>query len=273
MPSQRVAANASDPTVDGPFLAWHEPGAQGILVNGETSTRVAGTHPAVGGDRLAVLGDGVINVTQTAGEPFATSVSAPGADAVAVSRGWVAWRVREGSRDAIYAQRLAGGEPVLVRRGAQLGRPAMEGDKVAFHVAGGSAGRIVVADLSSRRVRTVRKERRAQLLNPSIRGNRLLYVRARFSRQELRVGPLSRRAPRRDRRLWSTAPTGRRDSGHEPGVSHHQHGHPHRLWRRPRQGVAATLWTTALGADVAYVTRLRQEAGRPVVAELLRVPR
>jgi hypothetical protein len=37
--------------------------------------------------------------------------------------------------------------------------------------------------------------------------------------------------------------------------------------------VAATLWTTALGADAAYVTRLRQETGRPVFAELLRVPR
>jgi hypothetical protein len=35
--------------------------------------------------------------------------------------------------------------------------------------------------------------------------------------------------------------------------------------------VAATLWTTALAADAAYVTRLRQLDGKPVVAEILRV--
>ena len=45
------------------------------------------------------------------------------------------------------------------------------------------------------------------------------------------------------------------------------------MWRRPRAGVSATLWTTALGADAAYVTRLRQISGKPLVAEILRVPR
>jgi hypothetical protein len=98
-------------------------------------------------------------------------------------------------------------------------------------------------------------------------------VRAVFSRQELRLGPLSRRSPRRDRKLWSTVPTGRRDAGHEPGDRHKRHGHPHKLWKRPRRGVSATLWTTALAADAAYVTRLRQVSGQPLATEILRVPR
>jgi hypothetical protein len=84
---------------------------------------------------------------------------------------------------------------------------------------------------------------------------------------------VSRRSPLRDSRLWSTVPTGRRDAGRDPGDRHKRHGHPHRLWRRPRRGVSATLWTTALGEDAAYVTRLRQISGQPLVAEILRVPR
>jgi hypothetical protein len=274
MAVEPVAVNASDPSVDGPLLAWHEPGAAGVLVGGGTQTRVGGVHPAVGGARLAVVRDGAaIDITHTSGPPFALTVAAPGADAVAVSASWVVWRAREGGRDTIRAAPLAGGSVVRVMRAADLGRPALDGDRVAFHVGGRSGGRIVVADLGRGRRRTVRRERRAQLLNPSLRGDRLLYVRAIYSRQELRVGPLGRRPPSRDRSLWSTVPTGRRDAGHEPGVSHHRHGHPKRLWRRPRKGVAATLWTTALAADAAYVTRLRQESGQPPVAELLRVTR
>ena len=98
-------------------------------------------------------------------------------------------------------------------------------------------------------------------------------MRAYYARQELRLGPVTRRAPRKDRRLWSTVPTGRRDVGHEPGDIHKQHGQPHKLWKRPRRGVSATLWTTALAEDAAYVTRLRQVSGQALVSEIVRVPR
>jgi hypothetical protein len=268
MALQRVAAHASDPSVDGPLLAWHEPGAQGILFSDGHATRVAGSHPAVGGARLALLRDGAIDVQATSGPDFALTVPAA-ADAVAVSGAWVAWR----AGDTLYAAPLSGGPPVTVMTAAELGRPALAGSLLAFHVAGSSGGRIIVADLATGRRQTVRRERRALLLNPSLLGGALLYVRARYSRQELRVGALARRAPRRDRQLYATVPTGRRDAGHEPGARHHRHGHPRRMWRRPREGVATTLWTTALAADAAYVTRLRQVAGRPLEAEILRVSR
>ena len=39
------------------------------------------------------------------------------------------------------------------------------------------------------------------------------------------------------------------------------HGWPKKLWPRPKRGLSATLWTTALAADVAYVTLLRQVVG------------
>jgi hypothetical protein len=37
--------------------------------------------------------------------------------------------------------------------------------------------------------------------------------------------------------------------------------------------VHLTLWTTALTANAAYVTRLRQDTGKPLEATLLRVAR
>jgi hypothetical protein len=269
MAVSRVAVNATDPSVDGGLLVWHEAGAAGVLVNGGARTRLAGSHPAVGGGRLAVLRGDVIDVGHTSGAPFAVTVPAPGADAVAVSAQWLVWR----SGNTILTAPLAGGPPRAVMTAAGIGRPALDGDRLAFHVAGPSGGRIVAGDLRTLSLSTVRRERRALLLNPSLLGEELLYVRAVMSRQELRLGPLARRAPRRDRVVWSTVPTGRRDTGHEPGARHHRHGHPRRLWRRPPEGVSATLWTTALAVDGAYVTRLHQATGDPLVAELLRIPR
>jgi hypothetical protein len=269
MALEHIAAHASDPSVDGGLLAWHEAGAAGVLVSGGGRARVGGTHPALGGHRLAVVAGGGIAVRQTSGPPFAVDVPAPGADAVAVSATWVAWRVREGEADAIYTAPLPRGPIRLLARAAQLGRPSLEGGRLAFH----ANGRIVLADLATGRLTTVRRERRALLLNPSLHGGRLLYVRSIYRRQELRLGPQTARRPRRDVRLWSTVPTGRRDAGYEPGVEHHAHGHPEKLPPRPPRDVSLTLWSTALGPGSAFVTRLRQNAGQPVRATLLRVPR
>jgi hypothetical protein len=271
--AERLATDASDPSVDGALIAWHHAGQPGVLVQDGQQTRLDGQHPALGQGRLAFTTGSTIEVQSTNGDGFGVSIPAPGADAVAVSRSWVAWRVREGDGDVIYAVPLGGGgQPREVLRAPELGRPALEGGRLAFHLIGRTS-RIVVADLASGQARTARQERRALLLNPSLEGGRLLYVRAHYARQELRLGPISRRSPRKDRRLWSTVPTGRRDAGHEPGDRHKQHGHPHRLWKRPRRGVSATLWTTALAEDAAYVTRLRQMSGRPLVSDIVRVPR
>jgi len=155
----------------------------------------------------------------------------------------------------------------------QLGRPALAGDELLFHVAGRSATRIEGISLVTGARRTLRRQRRAQLLNPSVLGDRLLYVRATYTRQQLRLGLLRPQSPKKDRNLFGIVPTGRRDAGYEPGAEHHKHGYPKRLPPRPRRGVADTLWSTALSERYAYVTRLRQIAGKPVKAALLRVAR
>jgi hypothetical protein len=272
--ADRIAENASDPSVDGALLAWHQGGAPGILVRDGQATQLGGTHPALGGDRLAVISNNAISIQQTSGPPFSLTVPAPGADAVAVSAQWVAWRSRGPQGDTILAVPLTGGAPRQVANSAELGRPGLEGGRLAYHVTGRTGGRIVIADLATGTRSTVRRERRALLLNPSLHDGRLAYVRNVYRRQELRVGPQSRHSPQRDRRLWSTVPTGRRDAGHEPGKKHHRHGWPRKLWPRPKEGLSATLWTTALAADVAYVALLRQVAGQAALeAVILRVPR
>jgi hypothetical protein len=271
--AERLASNASDPSVDGALVAWHEPGAAGILLRNGEPVRVPGIHPALGGGRLAMIDSGRIDVRSPSGQGPAVAVPAPGADAVAVSDAWVAWRAREGDGDVLYALALAGGAPAEIARAVELGRPSLAGSLLAFHVTSPRSGRIVVIDLATGKGGTVRQERRALLLNPALDGRRLLYVRAVYSGQELRLGPLTRRSPRRDRKLWAMVPTGRRDAGHEPGERHKRHGQPHKLWKRPRRGLSATLWTTALAQDAAYVTRLRQVSGKPLVTEILRVDR
>jgi hypothetical protein len=271
--ADRIVTGASDPSADGALLAWHVPGQPGVLTGGGAQTQLGGIHPALGGARVAVIQEAQISVQQTSGPPFSLVVPAPGADAVAVSAEWLAWRARGPEGDTIDAVALTGGAPRRIAQSAELGRPALEGGRLAYHVTGRTGSRIVIADLASGKRTTVRRERRALLLNPSLLGGELLYVRNVYTRQELRLGPQSRRGPKRDRRLWSTVPTGRRDAGYEPGKRHHRHGWPRKLWPRPARGLSATVWTTALAADVAYVTLLRQLSGQPLEVAILRVAR
>jgi len=271
--AERLVTGGSDPSADGALIAWHVAGRPGVIVSGGQQVPAGGSHPALGGGRLAVIGANVIQVRETSGPPFAATIPAPGADAVAVSADWVAWRARDAEGDTILAAPLAGGPARRIAKSAELGRPALAGGTLAYHVTGRTGSRIVIADLTTGKRTTVRRERRALLTNPSLHDGRLLYVRSVYTRQELRLGPQTRRNPGRDRRLWSMPPTGRRDAGHEPGKQHHRHGWPRRLWARPKRGLSATLWTTALAADVAYVTLLRQVSGAALEVAILRVDR
>ena len=219
------AVPATDPSVDGATIAFQQPGAGGVLVRPGAREAAPGPHPAVGGGMLAYLGEGTVEVRRPSDPAFVLSIPAPEADAVAVSAGWVTWRDRRGDDDVILASPLPPAAPAArrvaaVRGPAQLGRPALAGDRVLFHVAGRTSSRIVERDLRSWRRRTLRRQPRALLLNPSARGGRLLYVRSTFERQQLRIGRLRPRAVRRDRALYRLVPTARRDAGHEPGESH-----------------------------------------------------
>jgi hypothetical protein len=271
------AVPATDPSVDGRVVAFQEPGGGGVIAGDGFRQPAPGAHPAVGGGKLAWIGDGVVEVRSQSDPAYVfTLPAAP--DAVAVSDRFVAWRAQEEGRDALFATALPPAAPAVRRiaragAGSTLGRPALTGDRLLFHVAGAARGRIDQVLLRDGRRSTLRSAPRTLLLNPSSDGRRLLYVRSTFQRQQLRIGVLGRRPVRRDHSLYGTVPTGRRDEGHEPGPSHHAHGWPRKLPPRPKPGVSVTLWSTALGSGSAFVTRLRQDIGEPVRATLLRVPR
>jgi hypothetical protein len=271
-----VARPGTDPSVDAQTLAFQQPGVGGFLLTGATRAAAPGAHPAVGGGRLAYIGSGTVEVRAPGDPAFALTIPAPAADAVAVNGSWVAWRTHEAGGDALWASPLAAPAArriAAVRDPKQLGRPALAGDELLFHVAGASATRIEGVSLATGVSRVLRSQRRAQLLNPSALGDRLLYVRATYTRQQLRLGLLRPQSPKKDKLLFGIVPTGRRDAGYEPGAEHHKHGYPMKLPPRPKRGVHDTLWSTALSDRFAYVTRLRQLAGKPVKATLLRIPR
>ena len=270
-----VAGDATDPSVDGAVLAWHARGGAGFLLAGGSVVPAPGPRPAVGGGRIAWLQDGGVHVRGGADLPSGLALRAPTADAVAVGASWVAWRSREGDADVLRTARLPAGTPgpvVIGPRGRELGRPALAGDALLFHRTGARGARIRLVDLTTGVSTTVRAQRRAMLLNPTAHGGTLLYVRATAAAQQLRIGRLARASTRRDRTLYAHLPTARRDAGYESG-RRHAPGHRRRVARRPAPGVHDTLWTTALAPDAAYVTRVRQRAGRPPAAVLLRVER
>jgi hypothetical protein len=203
----------------------------------------------------------------------------PGGGAFAFSDQWVVWLV--GTAQLVAQPRNASAPPrvVAIARGSeQLGRPGLAGQALVFHRAGRSGAQIRLLDLATGRDRALRSEKRAQLLNPSFDGGELLYVRSTSTRQELRLGAPGRRPATRDRLLYGTTPTGRRDAGHEKGHGRHRAGYPGRkpppLAPRPPVGVSTTLWTTALGPGAGYVTRLRHRKGVPgTTATVLSVAR
>ena len=174
----------------------------------------------------------------------------------------------------LAAPRVAPRRVALAPSGATLGRPALNGEGLLFHVAGATSSRIDQVALATGARTTLRSKRRTLFLNPSAYGNKLLYVRSTYERQQLRIGALRKqsvkqgpravrhgphRAPRRGLRAGRGAPC----ATATPGSS-----------RRARSAAShITLWSTALAADAAYVTRLRQDPGKPMKATLLRIAR
>ncbi|HEX2084866.1 MAG TPA: hypothetical protein VHF89_04220 [Solirubrobacteraceae bacterium] len=256
-------AAATDPTAAGGDLAWKAPGGPGVVRTAAGDRLVEAQHLAIGGPYLAVLLNDEVRVADRATGAEVARLPAGGATKVAVSAGWVVLRA---PGDRIVAHPLPAGEPREVAIGApdSLGRPAIDGDRVVFHVAGRTASRIVQVDLATGARTTLRRDRRASLTNPSLLDGRLLFVRTSQWSQSLMLD---------GRPLLRIAPAIRADKGYST-----KHG-PHRrvaLPRRPRRdgppGTTTTLWTTALAPDAAYVTRLRQRGGA-TTADLLRLPR
>ena len=111
-----AAIGFTDPVLDGPLLALHRPGGTGEI-RGPTGAPVPGTHPAVGGGRRAWIDPTAITVEAVA------TIPAPGADSVAVSASFVAWRAGTAINVATLDPARFAQRTVIT---GQVGRPGAE---------------------------------------------------------------------------------------------------------------------------------------------------
>jgi hypothetical protein len=251
-----VASPGTDPAAGPKALAWDVPGEGWALRTGGRTYRLGGSDPAVGGRRLAWRLGKTVTVTTVAPIRLVRQLRIAGVEKLAVDARWLVYRRRRadgGDTIAARSLRAPRRERVIasVRPPAQLGRPALRGNAVAYHVVQGRRTWIVLVDLPTHHRRTLRRGAGAQVLNPSIAGSRLLYVVIARCRQELRVAGLH---GGRSRVLMRIGGPGSRDAGHEPGHTSQGSGGQCPPHSPPPSG--QMLWTTALYRGAAYVTRL-----------------
>lgn len=268
----RVARPAADPSVDGDLLALTIPGATGELLAGGLRVPAGGAHPAVGGGRLAFVGaDGTVAVVDRATGATQLVPAAAGADALAVSARWLAWRVP--NPDRIIALDLVS-PPEFARRVAAvappgtLSRPALDGDRLVWADAtrAGSAVRLLDLAAPGGRPVTLRRERGALVGEPAIRGGALLYTRTTALEQELLLAPAT--SGRGGRVLLRLRGIGGRDGGR--GRGHTGQGRRPEDRGGPIPPARFTLSSTALGDAFAYVTRLPRGGGQSDVVRVAR---
>jgi hypothetical protein len=270
------AGSAYDPTAAGGLIAWQRPGGVALLRRDGQDATLPGTHPALGGGRIAWReGDSVV-IADAGSLRQRDRRAAPGAGVLAVSESVLAWRTRDpAGTDRIYVQADGGPPQLLIESPApqELGRPVLRDSRLLCHVAGPAGSVLYSVDVETGTRTTLRNEGGAMLSNPSTDGSRLLYVRATGRTQQLRVGPLERSGTGDDEVLLVHASPGRRDREAEPGLRRHRHGprRPQKLPPRAAPGVVDTLWSTALTGDTAYVTRLHVQLGAPRSADILSV--
>ncbi len=267
-----VDAGRVDPSVAAEELAWQEPGVGGFLSVAGNTRQVPGENPALGGELIAWRSAESITIADRLTLAPRLSIPAPGADLLAVSNHWLVYRMppAPGAQSGVYALfavRLSSPvEPAIevaaVRAPAQIGRPALQGDTVVFHLATPGYSQILAVNLVNRHRTVLRGARFTQLLNPSLQGGRLLYVRVGECRQQLMLGPAFARSGHRDRVIASHPTDVPRSGGYEPGAIREGRTPNHCIGLSLRPGGRVlTYWTTALSPTTAFLTVLESRAG------------
>lgn len=248
--ARQETASGADPSAMARQLVFQNvPDRSGVLirVDGE-AVNLPGNDPAIGGGHVALIRRGEIVLLDAATLAERDSVPAPDADAVTVSQGWLAYRTRRQGRDRLLrrpiqpngklgpARRVAG-----VGRSAQIGRPDLDGPMLVYAVARPRSNAILRNRLGGKARGPVVGSRRFGLSNPSVLNRRVLYVRSTRKRHQLRLKRLEAKGRGRARLL--SLPLDR-----------------------------ATLWSTALTRQRAYVTILRG-SGNPPNARIVSVAR
>jgi hypothetical protein len=264
-----------DPSVAPGELAWQEPGVGGFLSLAGHDRQLPGEDPALGGGLIAWRSQGdVVTIADRLTLAPLLSIPAPGADLLAVSDRWLVYRVppSPGAQSGVYALfvvRLSspGGSALQIaaaRAPAQVGRPVLQGDTLVFHLTNPRYSQILAVNLANGHRSALRSARFTQLLNPSLQGGHLLYVRVGECRQQLLLGPAFVGAhPSRHDRVLASRPTDvPRTSGYEPGAIREGRTPHHCIGPRARaDGRVISYWTTALSPAAAFLTVLQRRGG------------
>ena len=230
--------HAADPSATADALLFQRLGGSAVISRGGPEIPLPGSHPAIGGRYVAtVSGDAVQLFDRGTLAPIA-QIPAPGADAIAVSDAWLAYRAPADGGDAVYVRYIANpASPGAALRvdsaggAAQLSRPAVDGSLLLYAVATPGGSRVVQRVMGTGKHRVLVRSRRLLLFDPAIAGRYLTYVRTDARRSRLMV---------------------RRRHAHGPGRVLFSLGSSRGL-----------LWANALTGSVAYATILEPSASNP----------
>jgi hypothetical protein len=231
-------AHATDPSATADALLFQRLGGPAVISRGGPEIPLPGSHPAIGGRYVATVQGGSVLLFDRATLAPIGQIPADGADAIAISDTWLAYRASAGGGDAIYIRYIANpaapAPPVLIatRGGAgQLSGPAIDGNVLLYAVATPQGSRVVQRVMGTRKHRALVRSPRLLLFDPSIRGRSFAYVRTDARRSRLMVR--------------------RRDS----------HGAGRVLFSLGRS--KGVLWSNALTDAVAYATVLQPSSNNP----------
>jgi hypothetical protein len=235
--------NGADPSATGKALAFQRPDRAGVLRFRGQVYDLPGRDPAVGGPYAAVISAGDrIQILNRYDRSTIVSVPAANAEALAISRSWLAYLTVDRKRYTLKARRLRGPtnpgkakRVASVARPVQIGHPSLDGGRVFYTISKRRRNAIKRRNLKTGKGGTVLSSRTAELLNPSVSGRHLLYVRvSRGPEPPLATHPRDLAQALMIKRI-----------GH--------HGAGHRIYSH---GSDRTLWSTALSGRRGFVTLL-----------------
>jgi hypothetical protein len=231
-------SHATDPSATADALLFQRLGGPAVISRGGPEVPLPGSHPAVGGRYVAtVQGNSISLFDRNTLAPVA-QVPAPGADAIAVSDLWLAYRTSAGGGDAINIRYIANpaapAPPLQVasQGGAgQLSRPAVDRTVLLYAIATPSGSRVVQRVMGTRKHRTLARSGRLLLFDPAVNGRFFAYVRTDARRSRLMVR------------------------------KRHAHGAGRVLLSLAR--AKGVIWSNALTGSLAYATILQPSSNNP----------
>ena len=193
--ADQSAQSAADPSATVDSLAFERLGGGGVLRRSGVDLPLPGGDPAVGGPYVAALAGETTRILDRNTLAPVVEVPTPGADALAVSQRWLAYRAKlKDGGDGIFVRSIAapgayGALQTLATIGApaQLSPPSVDGSVLLYGIARPRGSQIVQRVLGTRKRRTLVRSGSALLFNPAVKGRSFAYVRTQGSRSKLMV--------------------------------------------------------------------------------------